>query len=65
MTDLQFEALLAALAKLTSRIDSLSNSLAETANLLHDDLQDVVSSIDMHGSALTEISDRLIEDDED
>ena len=59
VTDSQFEALLAAIQNLANRIDSLSNSVAETANLLHDDLQDVVSSIDRHSDDLEELAENI------
>ena len=55
MNDNQFEAMLSAIIRLSNRIDSLSNTIAEAANMLHLDAQDAVASLDSHGRAVDEL----------
>lgn len=59
MNDNQFEALLVALDRLTKSVDILANSLVADAGMIHDDLQDIVSSVDCHGRAVDELVDTL------
>ena len=59
MTDAQFEAMLEAINRLTKSVDILANSLVADAGMIHDDLQDIVSSVDCHGRAVDELVDTL------
>ena len=59
MTDSQFELLIGTINRLASRIDSLSNTISEGIAITHDDLQDVVSSIDRHSLDLNDLAESI------